>query len=70
MCLESPTRFNKVKNTKNVNKIGKTNLKLRGYHNTEIYGRSEPERTGLVWYVWYGARRETTHASNYQKIVT
>ena len=37
MCLESPTRLNKVKIT-NVNEIGKTYLKLRGYHNTEIYG--------------------------------
>jgi len=33
MCLESLTRFKKAKNT-NVNKIGKTYLKLSGYHST------------------------------------
>jgi hypothetical protein len=33
MCLESPTWLNKVKIT-NVNEIGKTYLKLHGYHNT------------------------------------
>ena len=38
MSLESPTRESKVKNT-NVSTIGKTYLKLRGYHNTEIYSR-------------------------------
>ena len=37
MSLESLTRENKAKNT-NISTIGKTYLKLRGYHNTEIYG--------------------------------
>ena len=38
MCLESRKRFSKVKNT-NVNRIGKTYLKIRGFLKTVIYGR-------------------------------
>jgi hypothetical protein len=37
MCLESLTRFNKVKNT-NVNEIGETYLKIRGVLKTEKCG--------------------------------